>query len=117
MCLPFYILFGVQNRFEVYVLMGVSSLFMAPFSALVRAMMADLIPQGYSATIMSFEGLLENCTTWIGPLIVGGLLDLTDSIRFSLFSLEVFCLMGLPFVLFVSLQKGRDQKRMAENTS
>lgn len=114
MCLPVYILIGVRDRFEIYVLMCVSAFLVAPFPALVRAMMADMIPQGYTATIMSFEGLLENCTTWIGPLVVGGLLDLTSSLRFSLFALEVFMVAGLPFVFYSSLQKGREQKQSVE---
>ena len=114
MCLPLYIWIGVRNRYEIYILMCLSAFFVAPFPAMVRAMMADMIPQGFSATIMSFEGLLENCTTWMGPLVVGGLLDVTDSLRFSLFALEVFMIAGLPFVFYSSLEKGREQKRSVE---
>ena len=117
MFLPLYILIGVRERYEIYVLMCVSAFLVAPFPALVRAMMADMIPQRFTATIMSFEGLLENCTTWIGPLLVGGLLDATDSLRFSLFALEVFMIAGLPFAFYTNVQRGRDQKASFERWS
>lgn len=114
MCLPLYMWLGVKQRFEIYVLMCLSAFLVAPFPAMVRAMMADMIPHGYTSTIMSFEGLLENCTTWIGPLVVGGILDMTDNLRFGLFSLEFFMVAALPFVFYANVEKGREQRLEVE---
>lgn len=59
---PFYMLLGVKKRAEVYLLMSIAALLVSPFPGLVRAMMADMIPEGYTTTIMSFEGKL--CFLW-----------------------------------------------------
>ena len=41
---------------ELYVLMTIAGGLIGSFSPLVRALMVYMIPDGYSATIMSFEG-------------------------------------------------------------
>lgn len=114
--IPIYVYFGVRRKYEIYILMIVSSIIISPFTGIVRAMMADMIPEGYSSTIMSFEGLLENVTTWIGPLMVGAILDATNSLRLGILALEIFILIGFPFILYTNLKLGREDRVKFESS-
>lgn len=108
--LPLYILIGVRDKRELYVLMVVAAALIGPFPALVRAMMAYMIPEGYTATIMSFEGVLENATTWIGPIVVGAVLEISGSMRWGIFSLLAFMICGMPFVWAVKMDVAHQQR-------
>ncbi|CAD7702087.1 unnamed protein product [Ostreobium quekettii] len=108
--LPIYIVAGVQVKAELYILMAVAAMIAAPFPSLVRAMMAHMIPEGYTATIMSFEGLLENATVWVGPVVVFLVLELSDSMRWAVFSLIFFMVAGLPFVFSVKMSHALEQR-------
>lgn len=61
---PFYMLLGVRTRHEIYILMPLAAFLVSPFPGLVRAMMADMIPEAYTTTIMSFEGELYYLHSW-----------------------------------------------------
>lgn len=108
--MPVYMFFFLTTVVEVYIMMVLASMLTTPIQALVWALMAEMIPNGYTTTIMSFEGLLENISAWLGPLLIGVLLAVTGSMRWGLFSMLAFILISIPFVWSVKTDVARDQK-------
>lgn len=62
-------------------------------------------------------GLLENCTTWVGPLIVGSVLNATGSMRWGVFSMVSFLFLGLPFIFWVDVKAAREERLAFEKCS
>ena len=115
--LPVYMLLGLRERWEIYVLFVLAGFLVSPFPALSRGMLAQMIPIGFSSTIMSLEGILELGTSWIGPLIIGLILDLTGSIRWGCFSMVVIMLAALPFLFRVNLNTASEERSNVESSN
>ncbi|QDZ21603.1 MFS domain-containing protein [Chloropicon primus] len=112
--IPVYMLLGLREKWEIYFLFVLAGLLVSPFPALSRGILAQMIPAGYSSTIMSLEGILELGTSWIGPLVIGLIVDLTGSIRWGCFSMLFVMLPALPFLFKTSLAVASDQKMDVE---
>ena len=57
-----------------------------------------------------FVGILANGTTWIGPIVVGVMTEITGSMRWGIFSLVVFMAAGMPFIWAVKMDVARQQR-------
>mmetsp|Transcript_11196 Transcript_11196/g.23347 ORF Transcript_11196/g.23347 Transcript_11196/m.23347 type:complete len:187 (-) Transcript_11196:102-662(-) len=110
LAMPVYMALGLRARWEVYILFVVGAVATAPFSALCRSIMAELIPHTHTSTVMSFDGLLNTLTSWVGPLLVAIILDSTGSLRWGVLSSIVFAAIGLPLLLRFDPQKGIEER-------
>ena len=66
---------------------------------------------------MSLEGILELGTSWIGPMVIGLVVDLTGSIRWGVFSMTAIMLPALPFLFFTNLSKAVDERTEVESNA
>ena len=114
--IPLYMLLGMRQEWEIYFLFVLAGLLVSPFPALSRGILAQMIPLGYSSTIMSLEGILELGTSWIGPFVIGLIVDLTGSVRWGCFSMSFIMAPALPFLMRANLRRAADQKLAVEKT-
>lgn len=63
---------------------------------------------------MSLEGILELGTSWIGPLVIGLIVDLTGSIRWGCFSMTAIMIPALPFLFWTDLKRAADERMELE---
>ncbi|GMH41413.1 hypothetical protein BSKO_09323 [Bryopsis sp. KO-2023] len=109
--LPMHYIFGMQEPHEMYTAMVVASFVFSPIPAIAWALMSEMIPSGYNATIMSLEGLLENLFSWVGPLVVGVIMDATGSMRSGIVCLSLFVFASIPSIWKVDMEAARKQKQ------
>ena len=62
--------------------------------SLSRSLYARMVPKGREAEYFGFYEVSERGTSWIGPLLFGLALQVTDSYRIAIVSLVVFFVMG-----------------------
>ena len=104
----------MREKWEIYFLFVLAGFLVSPFPALSRGILAQMIPVGFSSTIMPLEGILELGTSWIGPLVIGVIVDRTGSIRWGCFSMTLVMLPALPFLFKTNLDTAGDQKLKVE---
>ena len=115
--IPLYMLLGMRQKWEIYFLFVVAGILVSPFPALSRGILAQMIPAGYSSTVMSLEGILELGTAWVGPLVIGLIVDLSGSIRWGCFSMTFVMLPALPFLFRTDLALASEQKVAVEEST
>jgi UMF1 family MFS transporter len=71
-------------------------------------------PRGYEAALFSLVGVCTVAFTWIGSLIVGGLLAATGSMRWGLLAVSAFVLSSLPLFYSFDPEKARVDRRRIE---
>jgi UMF1 family MFS transporter len=73
--------------------------------ALSRSLYSTMIPQGREAEYFSLYEISERGTSWLGPLLFGLSLQLTQSYRIALLSLVVFFIIGLVLLSRVNVRQ------------
>lgn len=81
MTIPIYMLVGLTQEFEVFILFVVGASVMSPYSGMSRSFMIELIPEGLNSAVLSLDALMDTVTAWIGPLLTGIVLSNTGSLR------------------------------------
>lgn len=112
--IPFYLLLGMRQRWEMYPLFIVAAFEVSPFAGLCRALLSEMTPDGYASTVMALEGTLEYCTTWVGPFIVAGIITASGSMRWGVFGMLLPMIIGLPFLWRVDMEKAREERKRLE---
>jgi len=74
--------------------------------ALSRSIFSRMIPTGNEAAYFGFYEVSDSGTSWLGPLIFGIALQLTNSYRNALASLAVFFAVGLLLLARVPVRQG-----------
>jgi len=77
--------------------------------AVSRGIMATMTPPAKTAEFFGFFNLSSKAMSFLGPLIFGGVYLLTGEYRTAILSLIVLLAIGFAFVLFVDVDKGRQE--------
>lgn len=88
-----------------YILGGVIGLVLGGSQSLSRSLFSLLIPKGKDAEYFSIYELCERGTSWIGPLIFGLSLQMTESYRFAILSIAVLFIVGMVLMAFIDIRK------------
>jgi len=112
---PFYLLFGVREKWEVFIWFTVGSVSLSPMNAMMKSYMVELIPKGYSSAVNSLDGCFETITAWIGPLVAGIVFTATDSLRWGMFASSIFAFIGIPVLMKISREKAVAQRHLLED--
>ena len=104
--LVFYAYALLDTALEFWILGAAIGLVLGGTQALSRSMYSLLIPSGKDAEYFSLYELSERGTSWIGPLIFGLSLQITDSYKIAIFSLGILFLLGLILLFFIDVKKG-----------
>jgi len=117
MTIPIYMLVGLTQEFEVFILFVVGASVMSPYSGMSRSFMIELIPEGLNSAVLSLDALMDTVTAWIGPLLTGIVLSNTGSLRWGIFTCIIFAIVGTPLLCKVDAEVGRQQKKEYEKAN
>ena len=104
---PAWMCFGFKTKLEMWVLPVAASPFNTNILPTLRSVFQQATPRGYEAALFSLCGVCTVAFTWIGSLIVGGLLAATGSLRWGLLAVDVFVLSSLPLFYSFDPEKAR----------
>lgn len=97
--------FWVQSATQFLILAGCIALVLGGTQALSRSLFSTMIPAGREAEYFAFYELSDKGTSWIGPLLFGIALSLTQSYRWAILSLLVMLVIGILVLVRVDTKK------------
>jgi UMF1 family MFS transporter len=108
---------AIHTEREFFILAVLIALVMGGTQALSRSLFSLFIPAGKEAEYFSVYEISDKGTSWLGPLVFGLALDLTNSYRVAILSLIVFFVLGLVLLLRVNVQRAiADASHESTNT-
>ncbi|RLM02029.1 hypothetical protein CFD26_109151 [Aspergillus turcosus] len=106
---------GLQQPWEIFPLGIVHGLVSGGLSSYCRSFFGLLIPPGSEAAFYALYAATDKGSSFIGPAIVGVLIDATGQVRSGFFFIAVLILLPIPLIWMVNAEKGRqDGLAMAE---
>jgi UMF1 family MFS transporter len=78
------------------------------FQGYARASYAELLPPGEEARWYALMSITDKSTSFLGPLVVGLIADMTGNIRYSFFFLVFMVWAAIPILGSVNVEKGRE---------
>jgi len=94
--------FRMNSVWEFYALAAIIGLVQGGVQSLSRSLYADMIPTDKSAEFFGFYNMMGKSAALLGPLLVGGIVIVSDNHRLGILSLVVFFVIGA--VLLVKSQ-------------
>jgi UMF1 family MFS transporter len=98
-----YALLRTQEQF--FILAAVIALVLGGSQALSRSLFSLMIPRGQEAEYFSLYEVSERGTSWLGPLLFGLSLQLTNSYRFAILSIAIFFAAGLILLPLIDIRR------------
>lgn len=89
----------LSNETEFFIMGAVIGLIMGGTQALSRSLYSQTIPPGMEAKYFSLFEVSEKGTSWMGPMLFGLSLQLTNSYRIAILSLVIFFVIGLGLLI------------------
>ncbi|KAL1730204.1 autophagy-related protein 22-like protein [Schizophyllum commune] len=98
---------GLTTPGEMYGLAVVFGSVYGAFQSYARAFYAELLPPGEEARWYGLFSITDKSSSFIGPLVVGFIADVTGNIRYAFFFLIVMIWLALPILMTVNVERGR----------
>lgn len=99
--------FGLQQPWEIFPLAVVHGIVSGGLSSYCRSFFGLLIPPGSEAAFYALYAATDKGSSFIGPAIVGMLIDATGQVRSGFFFIAVLIVLPIPLVWMVNADKGR----------
>jgi MFS transporter, UMF1 family len=90
---------------QFFVVGAVIALVLGGSQALSRSLFSLMIPKGQESEYFSLYEISERGTSWLGPLLFGLAIQMTDSYRIAVLSVGVFFVAGLILLPLVNVRK------------
>ena len=90
---------------QFFVVGAVIALVLGGSQALSRSLFSLMIPKGQETEYFSLYEISERGTSWMGPLLFGLAIQMTDSYRLAVLSVGVFFIAGLILLPLVDVRK------------
>jgi UMF1 family MFS transporter len=104
----------LQTVNEAWVMGAVMALVLGGSQALSRSLFSLMIPAGHEAAFFGLYEISERGTSWIGPLIFGIVVSVTNSYRQAILSLIFLFIAGSVVLLFTDTDRAiRDANALA----
>lgn len=81
------------------------------FQGYARAFYAELIPRGEEARWYGLFSITDKSSSFLGPLVVGVIADVTGNIRYAFFFLCAMIWVAVPILWSVDVERGRKDAR------
>ncbi|KAJ7764884.1 autophagy-related protein 22-like protein [Mycena metata] len=81
------------------------------FQSFARAFYAELLPPGEEARWYGLFSITDKSSSFVGPLIVGLISDMTGNIRYAFFFLVFMIWAAVPVLMSVDVERGRKDAR------
>lgn len=106
---------GLQQPWEIFPLAIVHGIVGGGIASYCRSFFGLLIPPGSEAAFYALYAATDKGSSFIGPAIVGMLVDATGQVRSGFFVIAILIVLPLPLVWIVNAERGRrDGLAMAE---
>ncbi|KGO76008.1 Major facilitator superfamily domain, general substrate transporter [Penicillium italicum] len=99
--------FGLQQPWEIFPLAIVHGVVSGGLASYCRSFFGLLIPPGSEAAFYALYAATDKGSSFIGPAIVGVLVDATGQVRSGFFFIAVLIVLPIPLVWMVNADKGR----------
>jgi UMF1 family MFS transporter len=110
--------FGLQQPWEIFPLAIVHGVVSGGLASYCRSFFGLLIPPGSEAAFYALYAATDKGSSFIGPAIVGILVDATGQVRSGFFFIAILIVLPIPLVWMVNADKGRREGvAMAETLS
>jgi UMF1 family MFS transporter len=93
---------SLQTVNQAWVMGGIMALVLGGSQALSRSLFSQMIPAGREAAFFGLYEISERGTSWIGPLIFGIVVGVTNSYRQAILSLIALFIVGTVVLLFTN---------------
>ncbi|KAE9390055.1 MFS general substrate transporter [Gymnopus androsaceus JB14] len=98
---------GLTTQGEMFGLAVFFGFVLGAFNGYARAFYAELLPPGEEARWYGLFSITDKSSSFIGPLLVGLISDLTGNIRYAFFFLVVMLWAAIPVLRSVDVERGR----------
>jgi len=117
-CLGFLSVFDKKTRFgglttqgEMFALAVYFGSVYGAFQGYARAFYAELLPPGEEARWYGLFSITDKSSSFLGPLVVGLIADMSGNIRYSFFFLVVMIWLAVPILMSVDVERGMKDAR------
>ncbi|EAW14394.1 MFS transporter [Aspergillus clavatus NRRL 1] len=100
---------GLQQPWEIFPLGIVHGLVSGGLSSYCRSFFGVLIPPGSEAAFYALYAATDKGSSFIGPAVVGVLIDATGQVRSGFFFIAVLIVLPIPLIWMVNAEKGRQE--------
>ena len=97
--------FTSDNHPVFYAFAGIFGICNGATGALSRSLFIRFIPKGKEHEFFGFYELTDKGTSWLGPLIIAIVIDVTGSLRLGFFSIFFFMFFGVLLLARVDVEK------------
>ncbi|CAG8944421.1 unnamed protein product [Penicillium salamii] len=98
---------GLQQPWEIFPLAIVHGVVSGGLASYCRSFFGLLIPPGNEAAFYALYAATDKGSSFIGPAIVGVLVDATGQVRSGFFFIAILILLPIPLIWLVNADKGR----------
>ncbi|KAL5333410.1 autophagy-related protein 22-like protein [Aspergillus crustosus] len=98
---------GLQQPWEIFPLGVVHGVVSGGLASYCRSLFGELIPPGSEAAFYALYAATDKGSSFVGPAIVGALIDATGSVRSGFIFIGVLILLPMPLVWLVNAERGR----------
>ncbi|KAJ3566214.1 hypothetical protein NP233_g7142 [Leucocoprinus birnbaumii] len=102
---------GLTTPGEMYGLAVIFGCVYGAFQGYARAFYAELIPRGEEARWYGLFSITDKSSSFLGPLVVGVIADVTGNIRYAFFFLCAMVWVAVPILWSVDVERGRKDAR------
>ncbi|KAL4741245.1 autophagy-related protein 22-2 [Aspergillus similis] len=98
---------GLQQPWEIFPLGVVHGVVSGGLASYCRSLFGELIPPGSEAAFYALYAATDKGSSFVGPAIVGTLVDATGSVRSGFIFIGVLIILPMPLVWLVNAERGR----------
>ncbi|KAJ6014352.1 hypothetical protein N7540_008943 [Penicillium herquei] len=98
---------GLQKPWEIFPLGIIHGIVSGGLASYCRSFFGLLIPPGNEAAFYALYAATDKGSSFIGPAVVGVLIDATGQVRSGFFFIAVIIVLPMPLVWMVNADKGR----------
>ncbi|MBK8047145.1 MAG: MFS transporter [Anaerolineales bacterium] len=99
----------LQTGRQFFLVGAVIALVLGGSQALSRSLFSQMIPAGQETEYFSLYEISERGTSWLGPLVFGLAIQLTDSYRVAVLAIGIFFLAGLVLLPLVNVRRAIEE--------
>ncbi|KAJ5937591.1 hypothetical protein N7454_003933 [Penicillium verhagenii] len=100
---------GLQKPWEIFPLAIVHGVVSGGLASYCRSFFGLLIPPGSEAAFYALYAATDKGSSFIGPAVVGMLVDATGQVRSGFFFIAILIVLPIPLVWMVNPDKGRSE--------
>ncbi|KAL2838926.1 autophagy-related protein 22-like protein [Aspergillus pseudodeflectus] len=98
---------GLQQPWEIFPLGVIHGVVSGGLSSYCRSLFGELIPPGSEAAFYALYAATDKGSSFVGPAVVGALIDATGSVRSGFIFIGILILLPMPLVWMVNAERGR----------